>query len=265
MQSLFDRRVALVDRIGAGGSATVWRGWDRRCRRYVAAKVAPRTAWDRRVSLLHPHVLTPTEWLDGDGVTIALLPLVRGGTADRLLAEHGALPASYVALLLDQLLDALEAVHAAGFVHRDVKPANLLLEATGSGRPHLWLSDLGVAAPVGDSATVAGTDGYLAPEIGAGTRAAPSHDLYAAGAAAVELLTGRLPRTGRDVPRGPLHVLLRDLTADDPTARPGSAAAARARVPTNVAGTAAWPHVPDRLPRLSLLQRRRVQGVRAAQ
>jgi serine/threonine-protein kinase len=259
-----DSRVRLVDRIGAGSTATVWRAWDRRSRRYVAAKVAPHAAWDRRVSLRHPHVLTPTEWLDHDGVTIALLPLVRGGTADRLLAEHGALPASYVAVLLDQLLEALGAVHAAGFVHRVVKPANLLLNATGTGRPHLWLGDLGVAAPVGESATVAGTDGYLAPEVGPGTPATPSHDLYAAGATAVELLTGRLPRTARDVPRGPLRGVLGELTAEDPADRPASAAAARARVPEAAVDPVRWPHLPDRLPRLSLLVRRRVQGVRAA-
>ena len=258
-------RIRLVDQIGAGASATVWRAWDRRSRRYVAAKLTTHSGWDPRLTLRHPHVLTPTEWLDHHGVTVALLPLVRGGTADRLLAEQGALPASYVAVLLDQLLDALSALHAAGFVHRDVKPANLLLEPTGRCRPHLWLGDLDVATRTGESATVAGTPGYAAPEIEPGTSTAPGHDLYASGIAAAELLTGRVPRTDRDLPRGPLHALLRALTADEPAARPTSAAAARAHLRDLATGAGGWPDVPDRMRPLTLLERRRLQGVRAAQ
>jgi eukaryotic-like serine/threonine-protein kinase len=261
-------RVRLVDQIGAGASATVWRAWDRETRQYLAAKLTTRDPWDQRLLLRHPHVLTPHAWLDSDGVSIALLPLVRGGTVDRLLAEYGALPASYVAVLLDQLLDALGALHAAGLVHRDVKPANLLLEPTGTGRPHLWLGDLGVTTRSGDATTVAGTSGYVAPEVAPGTPATPSHDLYAAGVTAVELLTGRLPRSDRDLPRGPLHGLLRGLTAADPAERPSSTAAARAHLRDHAEHAVepdGWPDVPDRMRRLTLLERWRVQGTRAAQ
>jgi serine/threonine-protein kinase len=258
-------RVRLVDQIGAGGSASVWRAWDPGARQYVAAKLTTRSAWDQRLTVRHPHVLAPTEWLDRDGVSVALLRLVRGGTADRLLAEHGALPASYVAVLLDQLLDALGALHIAGFVHRAVKPANLLLEPTGTSRPHLWLADLGVAARIGESATVAGTQGYAAPEVAAGVPAAPAHDLYAAGVSAAELLTGRVPRTDRDLPRGPLQAVLRRLTATDPADRPASAAAARAHFPELVVQATGWPDVPDRMRRLTLRERWRLQGIRAAQ
>jgi serine/threonine-protein kinase len=151
-------------------------------------------------------------------------------------------------------------------VHRDVKPANLLLEPTGTGRPHLWLADLGVATRIGESATVAGTSGYVAPEIAVGTPAAPGHDLFAAGVVAAELLTGTVPRTDRDLPRGPLHALLRDLTAADPALRPNDAAAARARLRDIVVPDASdRPCVPDRVRRLTLLERRRIQGMRAAQ
>jgi serine/threonine protein kinase len=259
--------VNLLDPLGAGGSATVWRAWDSRSRRYVAAKLIG-AATPERIRLRHPHVLTPSEWLECDGVTVALLPLVRGGTADRLLAECGGLPATYVAVLLDQLLDALGALHDAGYVHRDVKPANLLLEPTGTGRPHLWLGDLDVATSIGETGTLAGTAGYLAPEVRPGSAALPSHDLYAAGVTAVELLTGG--RVGRA--RGPFGRLLGDLVAANPDDRPSTAAAARARlhaigVPT---GTP-WrrgprvPDVPDRTRRLSPVARWRVQGRSAAQ
>jgi serine/threonine-protein kinase len=261
-------RVRLVDQIGAGASATVWRAWDRETRQYVAAKLTAGDPFDQRLWVRHPHVLTAYEWLDRDGVSMALLPLVRGGTVDRLLAERGALPASYVAVLLDQLLDAVGALHAAGLVHRDVKPANLLLEPTGSRRPHLWLGDLGVTPRSGDATTVAGTSGYAAPEVAPGTPAAPSHDLYAAGISAAELLTGRVPRTDRDLPRGPLHGVLRGLTAADPAKRPASAAAARAQLRDQTEPAAdpdRWPDVPDRMRRLTVLGRWRVQGTRAAQ
>src|SRR4051794_20863783 len=111
-------RVRLIDPIGGGGTGTVWRAWDSGTHRFVAARVpghgAP-AAREPAVRIVHPHVVTgdrgPGPW--------STQPLVRGGTAERLLADHGALPADYVAVLLDQLLQALAAVHAAGWVHRD--------------------------------------------------------------------------------------------------------------------------------------------------
>jgi eukaryotic-like serine/threonine-protein kinase len=264
-------RVRLIDPIGGGGTGTVWRAWDSGTHRFVAAKVpshgAP-AAREPAVRIVHPHVVTgdrgPGPW--------STQPLVRGGTAERLLADHGALPADYVAVLLDQLLQALAAVHAAGWVHRDVKPANLLLEPTGTGRPHLRLADFGVAVPVGARVAPAGTDGYLAPEAAAGAPADPRHDLYAAGVTTVELISGRLPRQDRDVPRGPLRALLRDLTGLDPPARPATADRARDRLRViGVPDGAPWrsrprpPDVPDRMRPLSLVERLTVQGVRAAQ
>jgi serine/threonine-protein kinase len=198
--------------------------------------------------------------------------LVRGGTAERLLADHGALPAAYVVVLLDQLLSALGALHASGLVHRDVKPANLLLEPTGTGRPHVWLGDLGVAAPLGvPSTTYAGTDGYLAPDAESRSPPVPGHDLYATGVTAAELLTGRVPRHERDLPRSPLRGLLADLISVDPGRRPSSAEEARARLRAGGVRGAKWrgegrvPDVPDRLRRLTLVERWRVQGIRAAQ
>jgi len=252
-------RVRLIDPIGGGGEGTVWRAWDPGAHRFVAAKVLGAAGGcEPATAVNHPHVVTgragPGPWLT--------LRLVRGGTLDRLLAEHGALPVDYVTVLLDQLLQALVAVHAAGLVHRDVKPANLLLEPTGTGRPHLRLTDFGVAVPVGARLPPAGTDGYLAPDDTAGAPADPRHDLYAAGVTTAELLSGRIPRHDRDIPRGPLRDLVRDLTGPDPVQRPDSAEEARARLRRiGVPGGTPWrsrphpPEVPDRMRPLSLVQR----------
>lgn len=109
----------------------------------------------------------------------------------RCSATTGPLPESYVAALLDQLLHGLSVVHAAGIVHRDLKPANLLLDATGTGRPHLRLSDFGIAGlldepPMTRHSTVLGTLGYIAPEQLAGADPDPRQDLYTVGAVAAD-------------------------------------------------------------------------------
>jgi serine/threonine-protein kinase len=182
------------------------------------------------------------------------MDLVRGGSVDDLLAEAGPLPTSYAALVLDQLLQALAAVHAAGVVHRDVKPANLLLEPTGDGPPYLRLGDFGVAVPVEDvrltrGPAVVGTDGYLAPEQLDRSVPDPAQDVYAAGAVGVQLLTGRPPRPGGPVlvPEGPLRPLLTALLCPDPAQRPTAAAALERLRRVEVPRDGPWPQVPDRL------------------
>ena len=156
-------------------------------------------------------------------------------------------PTAYVRVLLEQTLDALAAVHAAGVVHRDVKPGNLLLEPTGTGRPWVRLADFGVAARTSEprmtSGGGVGTSGYLAPEQAAGAPPDPRQDLFAAGVVAIELLTGGQP--GRPPPDGPLGGLLAGLTATDPGHRPATAAHAldllrRLGVPAG----APWQHGP---------------------
>jgi serine/threonine-protein kinase len=235
-------RYVLIDQIGAGGMGSVWRAWDLRQERFVAAKVLGRHDGDlllrfvreQSVRIQHPHVLAPSGWAAEDDLVVLTMDLVHGGSVQALLERHGPLPEGFVAVVLDQALQALEAIHAAGVVHRDIKPANLLLEATGAGRPVVRVADFGVATLVHDVRLtrvpgVVGTDGYLAPEQVRGAPPDPRQDLYAAGVVAVQLLTGLAPR--REPPHvcpppGRLRPLLDALTSPDPDQRPTSAAVA---------------------------------------
>jgi serine/threonine-protein kinase len=259
-------RYALLDQIGAGAMGSVWRARDLRSGDLVAVKVLGahdssmllRFVREQSVRIRHPHVVAPTGWAAEDHRVVFAMDLVRGGSLETLLTEHGRLPASYVALLLDQLLQALDAVHGAGVVHRDVKPANLLLEPTGAGRPHLRLGDFGVAVVVDDvrltrAPGIVGTDGYMAPEQAVGASPDPRQDLYAAGVVAAHLLSGRAPRpsVGPVVPDGALRPLVEALIDPDPERRPPSATAALKRLRRiDVPLDGPWPTVPDRLGRV---------------
>ncbi len=229
-------RYVLLDQIGAGGMGSVWRARDLRSGQLVAVKVLgqhngallARFLREQGIRLRHPHVLAPTGWAAEDDVVLLTMDLVRGGSVQTLLAEHGPLPEGCVATILAQTLRALSAVHAAGLVHRDVKPANLLLEATADGSLHVRLADFGVAVTLtGERLTTSpaaiGTEGYMSPDQARGDAPEPRQDLYAVGVLGVHLLTGRRPRAEVPLPPGRLRPLLERLLADDPQARPAGA------------------------------------------
>lgn len=254
MGEVFAGRYELVDPIGRGGTGAVWRVWDRRRRRYVAAKVLQqrnahallRFVREQALRIDHPHVLAPTGWAADDDQVLFTMELVRGGSLAHLVGDYGPLPPRYVCVLLDQLLAGLTAVHAEGVVHRDIKPANILLEATGTGRPHVRLSDFGIAMRKGEPRLtepdyVVGTPGYFAPEQLMGAEPDVPADLYAVGLVALHLLTGRtpdaqalveryleggVPVAPREVPE-PLWQVLATLLNPDPHARFRTASGAR--------------------------------------
>lgn len=242
-------RFVLADPIGVGGTGAVWRAWDLRSERYVAAKLLRRYdaalllrfVREQAFRIAHPHVLAPHGWAADDEAAVIVSELVRGGSVRDLARAAGPLPEGFVVVLLDQALGALAAVHAAGVVHGDVKPANLLLEPTGAGRPHLRLADFGVAATDDGVVFLAdgpvGTLGYLAPEQAAGAAPDPAQDVYALG------LTGRRLLAGP----GPVSTLLDSMARPEARLRP-SAAAARERLRAlPVRRGPAWPVVADRL------------------
>ncbi|MYW17762.1 protein kinase [Streptomyces sp. SID2955] len=206
MGEVFAGRYELADPIGRGGVGAVWRAWDHRRRRYVAAKVLQqrdahsllRFVREQGMRIDHPHVLAPASWAADDDKVLFTMDLVAGGSLVHLVGDYGPLPPAFVCTLLDQLLSGLAAVHAEDVVHRDVKPANVLLEATGTGRPRLRLSDFGIAMRLGEprlteTNLVVGTPGYLAPEQMLGAEPDFPADLFAVGLVALYLLEGARP------------------------------------------------------------------------
>jgi serine/threonine-protein kinase len=150
--------------------------------------------------LSHPNVVRIFDVGEDDGRPFIAMEYVEGETLAELLARRGRLPAAEVARLGVQACAALSAAHAAGLVHRDVKPQNLILGRDGA----LRLGDFGIAAGhegthLTLAGTVLGTAGYLAPEQARGERVSTSADLYAVGAVLFELLAGEPARSARSL------------------------------------------------------------------
>ncbi|MCX4907173.1 serine/threonine-protein kinase [Streptomyces sp. NBC_00878] len=254
MGEVFAGRYELVDPIGRGGVGAVWRAWDHRRRRYVAAKVLQqsdahsllRFVREQALRIDHPHVLAPASWAADDDKVLFTMDLVGGGSLVHLIGDYGPLPPVFVCTLLDQLLAGLAAVHAEGVVHRDIKPANILLEATGTGRPRLRLSDFGISMRLGEPRLtetnyVVGTPGYFAPEQLIGAEPDFPADLFAVGLVALYLLEGAKPDAKALVdhftahgtpgaPKGvpePLWQIVASLLQPDPQARFRTATGAR--------------------------------------
>ncbi|MFI1582391.1 serine/threonine-protein kinase [Embleya sp. NPDC020630] len=246
MPSPLAGRFTLVDPVGTGMSGSVWRAFDHRLDGYCAAKlVRPtdaglllRVVREQGFRLEHRHVASPYTWV-ADGDVLIAMELFAGGSLESLIRDYGALPEAYAAAILGQLLDALDHVHTVGLLHRDVKPANVLLDVTGHDMPRCLLGDFGLALPregprLTESGHVVGTPGYLPPEASLGAAPDVRRDLYALGVLAWQLLTGHEDPTDEPptLPTevGPLWDLVAALTAADPHERPESAAGARARL-----------------------------------
>ncbi|ARX84888.1 serine/threonine protein kinase [Streptomyces alboflavus] len=254
MGEVFAGRYELVDPVGRGGVGAVWRAWDHRRRRYVAAKVLQqrnahtllRFVREQALRIDHPHVLAPASWAADDDQVLFTMELVTGGSLAHVIGDYGPLPAHFTCTLLDQLLSGLAAVHAEGVVHRDIKPANILLEATGTGRPHLRLSDFGISMRKGEPRLtetdyVVGTPGYFAPEQMMGAEPDFTADLFAVGLVALYLLQGAKPDAKALIehfaahgtptaPQGvpePLWQVIATLLQPDPQARFRTATGAR--------------------------------------
>ncbi len=208
--TVLDGRYRVGALIARGGMSTVYRGIDTRLDRPVAIKVmSPQyvadqaflTRFEREArlaaSLGHSGVVAVyDQGRDGDLVFL-VMELVDGGTLRDLLREHGSLSVPVTLSVLEPLLAALGAAHAAGLVHRDVKPENVLISSRGAVK----IADFGLVRAV-TSQTMAtgdvilGTVAYLSPEQVATGAADPRSDVYATGVMAYEMLTGTTPFAG---------------------------------------------------------------------
>jgi eukaryotic-like serine/threonine-protein kinase len=254
-------RYRLQGPIGRGAMGIVWRGRDELLHRDVAVKevqvtalTAPaeaevsyqRTLREARTAarLSHPSVVTIFDVVEEDGSPWIVMELIGGRSLDQVIAEDGPLPPVHAAELGTSLLGALATAHAAGVLHRDVKPGNVLITADG----RTVLTDFGIATFAEDPGLtqvglVVGTPGFTAPERVRGDGATPASDLWSLGATLYAAVEGRGPfdRAGgataimsgvvtEDAPRapsaGPLGPAIGALLRRDPAARPDAAAAA---------------------------------------
>jgi serine/threonine protein kinase len=249
-------RYRIERSLGHGGMATVHLARDEELGREVAIKrlsealsgdeiFRERFMREARTAagLSHPNIVGVFDVGEEDGVPYIVMECVDGRTLAELLVESGPLDPDRAVDLILQACAGLEHAHAAGLVHRDIKPQNLLVRDDDT----LKIVDFGIARPVDGTqltlaGTILGTAAYLAPEQALGERVTAAADLYSLGAVTYELLSGRppyefeslaeLPVKQREGPPPPIEGVSQELQdvvrrclAPDPADRPGSAAA----------------------------------------
>lgn len=260
-------RYTLTERIATGGMGDVYAARDAVLHRIVAVKVMrPRadeeTAFAMRfrdearhtAGLSHPNIATVYDYGEDDGTAYLVMELVPGEPLSTIIGQ-GPMPVERVRTILGQCALALAAAHEAGVVHRDVKPANILVTPEGQVK----LTDFGIArANDGSGHTrtgeVMGTPQYLAPEQALGRPVTGATDLYALGVVGFEMLTGKRPFDGdsavatalshiNDAPpplpehvTDPLRAAIESCLAKEPAQRPASAASLAALLGMPVAG-----------------------------
>ncbi len=228
--------------IARGGMGVVYRATHLALERPVALKVIARHLADDEgfrerflresrlaARLDHPSVVPVFDAREEDGELIVAMRLIGGGDLKRRIAAEGPLPPEQAVELLGQVAGALDAAHAEGIVHRDVKPHNILLE----GADRAFLTDFGLAKALGDSGvlsgtSIAGTVEYMSPEQWRGESVGPAADVYSLGCVLYESLTGIVPYarqaedTEPEMPEG-LDAVIERAVAKDPDRRYGTA------------------------------------------
>lgn len=251
-------RFTLLEELGRGGMGVVWRAEDTLLGRQVAVKqiltpphLSEAAIAERRARMLregraaarlnHPNAVTVYDVLDeADGIYI-VMELVRAVSLWELVQREGPLPVGRVARLGLQLLEVLAEAHAAGIVHRDVKPANVLVLP----KDRVKLADFGIASLEGDTrltgtGTLLGSPAYMAPEQVRGLPCTPASDLWSLGTTLYHALEGRDAFEAQTFPAviarildgappepvnaGPLEPLLSELLSKDPADRPDAEA-----------------------------------------
>jgi serine/threonine protein kinase len=263
--SVLGHRYRLLSQVGRGGMGRVWHAHDDLLHRDVAVKevifppgltqsdreiLYERTLREARSAarLSHPGIVTVHDVVEEDGRPWIVMEFVRARSLQEVIDRDGRLPPVQVAEIGGQMLAALRVAHASGVLHRDVKPANVLLDtAPGRHATRVVITDFGIARMEGEAnltqtGIVLGSPAYIAPERARGEPATPASDLWALGATLYAACEGRSPHDRDeamaaltavlheepDPPRhaGPLGPLLLGLLAKDPQRRVGAERAA---------------------------------------
>jgi len=216
-------RYSIVRELGRGGMGVVYLARELHLDRLVAIKLLPPEKADRHrdrfvrearfaAKLNHPHVI-PIHAVDEiDGFVFYVMAFVEGETLGERVHQRGPLSASEGVRVLREVAWALGYAHAQGVVHRDVKPDNILLE-NSTGRA--LVADFGIAAITGDAGgeSVAGTPEFMSPEQALGGEVDTRSDLYAWGATAFYVLSGRVPFDGAN----PAEIVARHVSEPPPS------------------------------------------------
>ncbi|MCF6508502.1 serine/threonine protein kinase [Blastococcus sp. MG754426] len=220
-------RYRLEQQIGGGGMGTVWLARDERLGRQVAVKqvLLPLGAGEEQLDeqrqralregriaarLTHPHAISVYDVALEDGVPWLVMEYLPSRSLAEVLATEGLLPAGLVAQIGAQVADALAATHAAGIVHRDVKPANVLIGEGGRAAGLVKITDFGISHASGDvtltrTGQITGTPAFLAPEVAQGQAMTEASDVFSLGATLYTCLEGLPPFGMQDNPLSMLH------------------------------------------------------------
>ncbi len=224
----------IQEPLGRGGFATVYRAYDASLDRDIALKIlALHLAWEpdtvarfkqearTAARLKHPNIVAIHEIGEEDGRIFIAMELISGESLRESLQRTGRLSIDEAVAILSPLADALDYAHSQGVIHRDVKPANILLETTHHGGTRPVLSDFGLvkslaqSTEITQSGAVLGTVEYMAPEQADSERSkeiGPATDLYALGIVAYHMLTGQVPFSGSSA-----QILVSHLTRQPPS------------------------------------------------
>ena len=220
-------RYRLNHWLAAGAMGTVYEATDERLNRHVVVKVlkeglsqdasfVERFRREARAvaALSHPNIASVYDSGEDAGRHFMVMELVKGRDLGRIINEDGALSPDRAADIAAQMCDALAHAHAAGIIHRDVKPANVIVD---EGTGQALVTDFGIARAAGDSTLtgtglVLGTAHYLAPERATGSHTTESSDLYSVGIVLFEMLIGSVPFRGDSV----VEVAMQNVSKDVP-------------------------------------------------
>jgi serine/threonine protein kinase len=222
----------ILEQIGEGGMATVYKAYQPSMDRNVAIKVLPsqlaesaefarRFQQEARIiaKLEHPHILPVFDYGESEGVTYLVMRYLDAGTLRDKMEMGRPLPLDEIDHLFTQLADALSYAHSYGIIHRDLKPSNALIDSQGN----LFLTDFGIAKMLESASprltqtdAVMGTPAYISPEQAQATKVNQRSDIYSLGIILYEMITGRVPF----VAETPLAVILKHVS--DPLPPPST-------------------------------------------